>query len=101
MVDRGGWGAVALGAALAFCRAVNAQVDPPESPYPGQWSPGFNHQLVLASPGSTTHDHMVPFPGATLLTAGFNAPFNAIHMSLIPRGKDRGKVIVWDSHKCM
>jgi hypothetical protein len=44
---------------------------------------------------------MVPFPGATLLTAGFNAPFNAIHMSLIPRGKDRGKVIVWDSHKCM
>ncbi|MGE3174557.1 MAG: galactose oxidase-like domain-containing protein [Planctomycetota bacterium] len=62
-------------------------------PYPGQWTMAFDHEV---SPSPSATDHLAPFPAAQLDSKDFDAPFNAVHMSLIPRGKDRGKVIVWD-----
>lgn len=94
MVGRKGWGGALSTLLTTVC--VSDAVEAQTSPYPGQWAPGFNHQV---SPHPDATNHLVPFPGSTLFTADFDAPFNAIHMSLIPRGKDRGKVIVWDSRK--
>jgi hypothetical protein len=94
MFGRKGW----LGtlSALLTSVCVGDVVDAQASPYLGQWTMAFNHEV---SPHASATDHLQPFPGSTAYSADFDARFNAIHMSLIPRGKDRGKVIVWDSRK--
>lgn len=72
----------------------------------GVWIPGWNHDTT--APNAT--DYMAAFPNGTALSApgGFfgwgdepgpntlAGSFNAIHMALIPKGPNRGKVIVWN-----
>lgn len=58
---------------------------------PSTWGTVFNHSI--SGPDAT--DPYAPFPSKVILTAGgitwdFEMPFNAVHMSLIPEGPDRG-----------
>lgn len=57
----------------------------------GAWVKAYNHDRDETNASAA-------FPGITfLLEYVFPSNFNAIHMSLIPKGPNRGKVMVWDN----
>lgn len=57
----------------------------------GAWTKAYNHDRE-----ETVAD--VAFPGITYLPGYvFPETFNAIHMSLIPKGPNKGKLVVWDN----
>jgi Domain of unknown function (DUF1929) len=57
----------------------------------GNWIEEFNHDPLETDPGAA-------FPGIEyLLEYKFPDTFNAIHMSLIPKGPNKGKLMVWDN----
>ena len=57
----------------------------------GAWTKAYNHDKTETDPSAA-------FPGITyLFEYFFPVTFNAIHMSLIPKGPNRGKLVVWDN----
>src|SRR5690606_24783005 len=84
---------------------------------PGAWSAPFDHGKCLTTktnpyPSCTVRrvaydgdpilpsaaipmDCLKPDPPKRMLAASSNAVFLALHMSLIPRGPDQGKVLIW------
>jgi hypothetical protein len=88
---------------------------PSQAPsFAGAWGTPFNHQVsTTSSPNSNATDPGSPFGGLDAMTffvwlgATFGwpghtpndvntTPFEAVHMSLIPKGNNRGKVLVWN-----
>jgi hypothetical protein len=76
---------VALGAALLLLEGASCQGT-------GQWAEHFQHEH--ATPRAT--DAEFPF-WSPILRPVWPSRFNAVHMSLIPVGPHRGKVLVWDA----
>ncbi len=64
----------------------------------GAWTQAFNHEHATANgTDARTPFATSPVPPQWPLLANTTTPtFNAVHMSLIPKGPHRGKVVVWD-----
>jgi hypothetical protein len=79
----------------------------------GTWGTPFNHETITTGPvvpNPNATDHLIPFGGHqstgisyySALVGGIPvvadwSAFNAVHMSLVPKGPHRGKVLVWGS----
>ncbi len=85
--------ALVLSSAALTAQTGNPAID-------GYWEPGFNHAgAQTQSPPMTD-----PVTGGTVIRnwpvrcqAPLAPDFHAIHMSLIPTGPHKGKVLVWDA----
>jgi len=92
---------------LFSVRSARAQTQVPPI---GNWGVGFNH---TTNPSLGGTDPLVPFAGGA--GSGYIPPgtigvgswgfydagggvFQPIHMALIPKGPDRGKILVWDEY---